>query len=386
MDREYALDGELNIEQTLEKARRIAARVQGKHLDGGYTVEVRDVVRDGALHKVLVIAGSAPKFDGWSFVARAERLNEEWLVTGSPFYAGASVDRAALRDTWCDHCQTRRARKFYVIVERDGVRKQVGATCVKDFLGHEISPTWFADPFSEFDGGFSAPYAHGTQHVLALAHMVVRQRGYESAQQGGHTRTLVGHLLHPHTRDGVDAWKQYGPLTDADVAAGADVLEFGRGMQGSEYADNLRAVLSADYVEGARLGIAVSAVPAWERDKGKVAERRNIEQEKADLLARGVRVPTGRVTVQGQIVHMRVVEDGYSYEGTWKMVVRSDEGWAVWLTVPAAIAPTTAYGDENSCGANIGDRVEFVATIEASDDPLFGFAKRPSKARVLQAA
>jgi hypothetical protein len=45
------------------------------------------------------------------------------------------------------------------------------------------------------------------------------------------------------------------------------------------------------------------------------------------------------------------------------------------------------YGEEViDEGVSLGDRVEFVATIEASDDPLFGFAKRPSKARILEAA
>lgn len=393
MYREYDISEHMNVGATLEKARKIAERVQGKHLDAGYSVYVTDVERGGALYKVLVIDGAAPRFDGWAFVARAERLNGEWLVTGSPSYQGPGVDRDTLRDGWCDHCQTQRNRRFYVVVERDGERKQVGATCVKDFLGHEVTPTWFADPFAEFegDGGFGGAYAYPVRHVLALAHMVIRARGYEGAQQGGHTKTLTLDLMRPQTMEGAAAWKQCGPLTDADEQAADEVLEFARNMQGSDYADNVRAVLSGDYVARQHMGLAVSAVSAWQREKGKIAERKNVEQEKADLLAKGVRVPTGRVTVQGQVVHMRVVDDGYSIDGTWKMVVRSDEGWAVWLTVPSAIAPSRThvqFGDDEveDDGVNIGDRVEFVATIEASDDPLFGFAKRPSKARVLQAA
>lgn len=386
MYREYDVSG-TDIVATLAKARKIADRVQGKHLAGGYTVEVRDVVEGDTLRKVLVIDGTAPKFDGWTFVARAELLNGEWLVQGSPFYAGEPVDRAALRDGWCDHCRTQRARKFYVVVERDGERKQVGATCVKDFLGHEISPVWFADPFAEFEGSGS-PLGHATSalYVLALAHMIVRQRGYEGANAGGHTRTLVQDLLRPHTKEGGAAWQQYGPCTQADEEAGAEVLAYARDMRGSDYADNVRAVLSGDHVQDKHLGLAVSAVSAWQRDRAKVEQRKTVEEEKAELLAKGVRVPTGRVTVQGQVVHMRVVEDGFSYEGTWKMVVRTEEGWAVWLTVPAAIAPSHTYDTGEDDGVSIGDRVEFVATIEASDDPLFGFAKRPSKARILEAA
>lgn len=92
------------------------------------------------------------------------------------------------------------------------------------------------------------------------------------------------------------------------------------------------------------------------------------EARKAALVASGVRVPNGvRTTIEGVVVSTKV---NYTDFGTvLKMLVETDEGWKVWGTVP------------NSITAEKGDRVQFVARVEASnDDPLFGFYSRPTKA------
>jgi len=96
------------------------------------------------------------------------------------------------------------------------------------------------------------------------------------------------------------------------------------------------------------------------------------DADKAKLLAAGVRVPEGKVTVVGEIVSIKWKDSDYG--GCYKMTVRSDEGWVVWLTLPSALE----YED-----ATVGDRVSFNCTITASDDVTFGFGKRPTKAVIL---
>jgi hypothetical protein len=106
----------------------------------------------------------------------------------------------------------------------------------------------------------------------------------------------------------------------------------------------------------------------------RLVRREQIDIEKAELLAAGVRAPEGRMEITGEIVSTKIVESDYG--STLKMVVKTDEGWAVWSTVPASI----------EC-ASKGDRITFTATLEISDrDPLFAFAKRPTKAQILEVA
>ena len=108
------------------------------------------------------------------------------------------------------------------------------------------------------------------------------------------------------------------------------------------------------------------AVAMLDRHRAAVAR----EAEAAERRAAGVTVPVGRQTIRGIVAGFKTQEGRYGT--TQKMIVRSDEGWAVYVTVPAGITPER------------GNAVEFTATIERSGrDPLFGFASRPTQARIV---
>ena len=94
------------------------------------------------------------------------------------------------------------------------------------------------------------------------------------------------------------------------------------------------------------------------------------EEASAARRAAGVTVPAGKVRIRGTVAGFKTQESRFGT--TEKMIVRSDEGWAVYVTVPAGITPAR------------GDTVKFVATVTRSDrDPLFGFASRPTGAKII---
>jgi len=98
------------------------------------------------------------------------------------------------------------------------------------------------------------------------------------------------------------------------------------------------------------------------------------EAQDAALIESGVQVPTGRVTVTGVVLSVKVQDTMYGI--TVKMLVQSVEGWKVWGTVPSSLIDV-----------QVGQTVEFTATLEASqDDVLFGFYKRPTKAQIVEAS
>jgi hypothetical protein len=83
-------------------------------------------------------------------------------------------------------------------------------------------------------------------------------------------------------------------------------------------------------------------------------------------------VVEGRITITGEVVRLYSRESDYGVQ--FKMIVLDDRGFKVCGTQPASL------------DVNEGDRVEFVATVEASpSDNTFGFYKRPSKAQALVA-
>lgn len=80
--------------------------------------------------------------------------------------------------------------------------------------------------------------------------------------------------------------------------------------------------------------------------------------------------PSGRVKITGEIVSVKDVETDFGT--TTKIVVKTPDGWCCYGTMPAGL------------GVNMGDSVEFTATLAPSDkDPKFGFYKRPAKAKAL---
>ena len=107
------------------------------------------------------------------------------------------------------------------------------------------------------------------------------------------------------------------------------------------------------------------------KDREAIAANRAAENAAAEVIPEDIKGTRAKVT--GTVLSVKFVDSAYGT--TEKMLVKTDAGWKLWLTVPRSISPER------------GNRVEFEAHIEASrDDPKFGFGSRPNKARIIEAA
>lgn len=91
-----------------------------------------------------------------------------------------------------------------------------------------------------------------------------------------------------------------------------------------------------------------------------------------------VPAPTGRVPVRGLLVSKKSVDSdwGTAIKGTVK--VATPEGvWLAWGTVPSSLL---YYGER----AEVGDVIEFTATLKPGRDAHFALWSRPTKARVVE--
>ena len=101
------------------------------------------------------------------------------------------------------------------------------------------------------------------------------------------------------------------------------------------------------------------------------AEREAVWATEAETAADA---PTGKVTVTGEILSLKSQESMFG--STLKMIVKTEAGWKLWVTVPNSIMGT----DEGLSGKH----VTLTATVTPSgDDPKFAFGKRPSKASLV---
>lgn len=129
----------------------------------------------------------------------------------------------------------------------------------------------------------------------------------------------------------------------------------------------------------------------------------SLTEKQADALIRMAKeaptavCPEGRMTITGEIVSVKIIDTGYGLAE--KVVVRDDDGFKVYGTLPKTLAEEfwAAYHYDNGpeqvrdIGGGsvwtrivVGARVRFVATIEPSDDYGFGFYKRPAKAELVE--
>ncbi|AWY06683.1 hypothetical protein SEA_ZETA1847_49 [Microbacterium phage Zeta1847] len=122
------------------------------------------------------------------------------------------------------------------------------------------------------------------------------------------------------------------------------------------------------------LGAALELIEALD-ETGPAAVRVELEAIAARDAAK-VAAPEGRVELEGVIVGLKYREPyAYGAAGSWAAVIECD-GFKVYGTLPSSIS-----------AAERGTRVAFTATLERSeDDASFAYYKRPTKARILEAA
>lgn len=108
----------------------------------------------------------------------------------------------------------------------------------------------------------------------------------------------------------------------------------------------------------------------------RIARKPEIEAKRAAEAAAAAPVPEGRMKMVGEVVSIRLPGE-YDPYPTKKWLVKHESGFKIWGSIPAAVVNEVERGDV----------VEFVATLKRSDkDEKFGFASRPTAARIVKAA
>ena len=278
-----------NLAATMDKIEQINKRAADKDLNGGYTFEIEKVTEPNEYgfmvdHFYLHVTGSAPKLNGRTLVALVTWEGDSPIVDTIPGYTGPMVDRTTL-DGHCDICGWKRERNHVIVCEHptEG-RKVVGGQCVKDLLGHQISPT--AWPSIPEDGdeewglssGSRGDHTVNTQHVVCAAIAATTVWGWvpKSAAEGVPTAAFVEDEIvgegwekaAAKTTSGV-MWTNYTnaleiAYSDDTKATAAQVIEWAKNLPPtSEFNQNLAAVAASEQVDEKRIGILTYAFTGW---------------------------------------------------------------------------------------------------------------------------
>ena len=81
-----------------------------------------------------------------------------------------------------------------------------------------------------------------------------------------------------------------------------------------------------------------------------------------------------RITIWGEVQSVKLQD--HEYGSTWKMLLRSIDGYKLWGSIPKQMLEGYADGKPEDL---IGREFSFMAYVHRSDDDFFGYFKRPSK-------
>jgi hypothetical protein len=221
------------------------------------------------------IDGKAPMINGFSFVASIDHSLGTNIIRR--FDLTASIENyLTLSSLTCEHCHIERQRNStFLIKDVDGNIKQVGSTCLKDFLGFNVSPDTLAeiasmletagndDSSDDIESGFSGGYTmpsimEYTLHSLAIIKADGYYRSKAKSEETGlpTTSAKVEYNIDPKTPK-----SELIPIVESDYINAQKVIDYLKTFDAkSEYESNLKAIFQEKCFSYKYLGFVVSAV------------------------------------------------------------------------------------------------------------------------------
>ena len=259
---------------------------------------------------LVQIEGQAPKIAGWTFVATLQHEQGGNILRTLPGFDASLPQKYRTAGTDCDHCgHDRRRKDTYILLADAGDFKQVGRSCLRDFLGHtnpEKYAEW-AEVIADLSGLVgdleeelgSAGGGRGTKYyplegLLTLSRRVIRGYGWVSWKTSEEksteehyfpsTASRVFNLLEGSPKGKVIAWEkldQDAPVPEGqeveplDVADAIAAIEWAKNLPediSNDYQWNLRLLANSEQISPRSMGLAVSMVSAYMREQDRMSE------------------------------------------------------------------------------------------------------------------
>lgn len=377
MARTWDLNTE-ELRRTIVRAERVNARAEKRGFTGRITVTHEPVKSAGVLANGLMaesvlyrttITGEPPRYDGWEFIAALDwdwNAPEPILITRcAPGFDGV-IDRDALTPGACDHCGTDRMRtKTYLVRDDSGQTRQVGSTCVQDFIGHIVGFAFVSeeecvDCDDEPGYGYGDSPRWTPKTIVAASWAVIQlQGGYVPASgYGTPTKYAVLDALTSPVMAGDKRASEFA-RTAAESPKMADeiigTLLSDRFAGDSEYVINMKNLLGAESVDKKALGILASAPQAYTR----LVEREIKEAAKSSAA-------TGFIGSAGDKVEIRATVRTIRYTESW--TPRGPKVTTIYKLVTDTGHVVTWFASRSALGDDItGEELVIRATVKGQN-------------------
>ena len=241
-------------------------------------------------YALVEVSGTAPVLAGWQFCAAVDHLAEGNILRAVPGLSVPPEYREALAN--CDHCHTARNRRATYILRHaeTGEYRQVGSSCLSDFLGGADPADYAAlcealgnvvleaeaiESERDYLAGRGGRLLIGLSNFLSVVAAVIRLNGWrgraKAREEGGiATADLTISVFTSHLASDRIA------VTDEDKATATAAIAWAQAIPddtAEDYLHNLRIVAHAPAVDYRHMGIAASMVIAHRTALARKAER-----------------------------------------------------------------------------------------------------------------
>lgn len=283
---------EAEIEKLNRRAKKLGLEPIVLTIEDSITKKIHDsetgrLLYDGVT-KICSVQGVSPKLNGWTLVAILEPVGDtgELLVKEVPSQTCPPQYRST--DFHCDHCDTvRRRNAIFVLRNETGEHKQVGRSCLADFLGHKSPESMlgkaefiiqfnkiFKDAESDFWGFASGAPVTSIHLFLTYVACATRKVGYVSRAKSDFgptpTANLVFDVCTSDTRKREELIKTYKlEPSEEDSELATKAIEWASAISPDEshstYMHDLGVCCRSSYVTWRTAGYVASVISAYQR-------------------------------------------------------------------------------------------------------------------------
>lgn len=332
-----------------------------------------------ATYHDIVVSGPAPKLEGWLFVGTLDHnKTDDGMVNILNSVPGQSIPKKYHQSNPdCDHCGKRLYRKDTFIVRKDDDYKQVGRSCLKDFLGNK-SPEMIAAyaqflasleiQLNDYERCPNVTPVFDIETVFTWASAAIREKGFvsssaiEKGMPGPTTKSVVYANLHPHLYRTAAERKEFERLYKVtiigeDISTAKETIEWLKNHKddNNDFIFNLKQIAKLSFVKGRQFGYIAAGVFSWIKERDKMVFEKKQNEEVNDTPLGN---PGDKVTFTATVIKVRQFQGrSYNYYDSGVRAIytmkTTDGRIVVWFTDPNKM--------------NEGDSVTIKASIEKAE-------------------
>ena len=290
----------------------------------------------------IELTGHEPKFSGWTFLARIDHDISGNIINSIP---GIELnERYRTSGNICEHCKIDRYRKqSFVVKHETGIEKQVGSSCLRDFLGHgspEKIASYCSDLFAFFGEVNSREFLLGGHYderyfvnrILEVTSALIRNIGFVSSAKSRETGEVptVSYVFDYMTgKEKIDMeLRRDNPVTEQDTVNGQLALSWLYEQKPtSDYIHNLQTLCKGENatIDRKHVAIVVSLLAVWYKNTTEKIEY--AKREPSQWIEK-----TGRITLENvKVLGVSVFDGSYGLTYIYRFLA-NDRDKLTWFS------------------------------------------------------